>query len=114
MAGGSPDTKKYLYAFTRIRCKAAGILNRLGGNNLLLAERTQGRAFDELLKEAKKIKADWYIGHNLGSLPVAEKAAKYHYAKAGFDLPEAADRVRGPRFGDRMWVGRVRSRVFRR
>ena len=88
MAGGSPDTKKYLYAFTRIRCKVAGILNSFLGNDLLLAERTQGRAFDELLKAAKKIKADWYIGHNLGSLPVAVKAAQYHHAKAGFDFED--------------------------
>lgn len=88
MAGGSPEHHKWLYWFTRLRCKLAGILLRLSGNRFLLAERTQARAYDELLREAKKIKADWYIGHNLGALPVAVKAAQYHKAKAAFDFED--------------------------
>ncbi|RYZ22898.1 MAG: glycosyltransferase, partial [Chitinophagaceae bacterium] len=53
-----------------------------------LAERAQARAYDELLRAAKKIKADLYIGHNLGALAVAVKAAMYHNAKAGFDFED--------------------------
>ena len=88
MAGGGPDNKKAVYLFTRTRNKIARILNRYFGNALLLAERTQARAYDELLMEAKKIKADWYIGHNLGALPVVVKAARFHQAKAGFDFED--------------------------
>lgn len=88
MAGGSPDNKKSIYFFTRVRNKIAGVLNPYIGNNFLLAERTQARAYDELLKAAKKIKADWYIGHNLGALPIAVNAARFNNAKAGFDFED--------------------------
>ncbi len=88
MAGGAPTDKKAIYLFTRIRNKIARVLNNYFGNNFLLAERTQARAFDELLTEAKKIKADWYIGHNLGALAVAVNAAKYNSARAGFDFED--------------------------
>ena len=86
--GGSPTDKKLLYLFTRIRNKIARILNKYVGNNFLLAERTQARAYDELLTEAKKIKEDWYIGHNLGALAVAVNAAKYNSARVGFDFED--------------------------
>ncbi len=88
LAGGSPEQNKWVYWLTRLRCKLAGILIQYLGHYYLLAERTQARAYDELLREAKKIKADWYIGHNLGALPVAVKAAQYHNAKAGFDFED--------------------------
>lgn len=88
MVGGSPISKNGTYFFTRLRNKTATLLNRSLGNRLLLAERIQARAYDELLKAAKKIKASWYIGHNLGALPVAVKAAWYNNAKAGFDFED--------------------------
>ena len=88
LAGGSPDNKKNLYFFTRIRNKIAGVLNTYVGNNFLFAERTQARAYDELLSAAKQIKADWYIGHNLGALPIAVNAARFNHAKAGFDFED--------------------------
>lgn len=88
MVGGSPIDFKKLYLFTRIRYKIANILNRLFSNHYCIAERAQARAYDELLIEAKKIKADWYIGHNLGALAIAVNAAKYHKAKAGFDFED--------------------------
>ena len=40
------------------------------GASFCLFERTQARAYDELLREAKKIKADWYIGHNPGAMAI--------------------------------------------
>jgi glycosyltransferase involved in cell wall biosynthesis len=86
--GGSPASESGLYFFTRLRNKTAALLNRYLGNGFLLAERTQARAYDELLKTAKKIKAGWYIGHNLGALPIAVKAARYNNAKAGFDFED--------------------------
>ena len=88
LAGGSPTEKKWLYLFTRGRSKLISRLHGFFGNRFLLAERRQVRAFDELLKEAKKIKADWYIGHNLGALAVAVKAARFNNAKAGFDFED--------------------------
>ena len=88
LAGGSPDNKKNLYFFTRIRNKISGVLNKYVGNNFLLSERAQARAYDELLSVAKQIKADWYIGHNLGALPIAVNAAKLNNAKAGFDFED--------------------------
>jgi len=88
MLGGSPFHRKSLYIFTRVRFKLARLLNKYVGNKILLAERAQARAYDELLKEAKQIKADWYIGHNLGALAIAVKAATYNSAKAGFDFED--------------------------
>ena len=88
MLGGSPFEKKSIYLLSRIRSKIAGILIRFLGHSFLLAEKTQARAYDELLHAAKKIKADWYIGHNLGALAVAVNAAKYNNASAGFDFED--------------------------
>ena len=88
MLGGSPFEKKKIYLLSRIRCKAAGKFIRFLGHSFLFAERTQARAYDELLHFAKKIKADWYIGHNLGALAVAVNAAKYNNASAGFDFED--------------------------
>ena len=58
------------------------------GHSFLLAERAQARAFDELLREAKKVKADYYIGHNLGALAVCVNAAKCNNAIASFDFED--------------------------
>lgn len=88
LVGGSPTSKKYYYLFTKIRIKLFKIVNRWIGNRFLIAERSQARAFDELLREAKKIKANWYIGHNIGALPVVIKAATFHQAKSGFDFED--------------------------
>jgi len=88
MLGGSAFEKKSIYLLSRIRSKIAGILIRFLGHSFLLAERTQARAYDELLHAAKKMKADWYIGHNLGALAVAVNAAKYNNASAGFDYED--------------------------
>ena len=55
---------------------------------LATAERTHARCYDELLGAAKKIKADYYIGHNLGALAVCVHAARYNNAIAGFDFED--------------------------
>jgi glycosyltransferase involved in cell wall biosynthesis len=88
MKGGSPLRNKHVYSFTRVRFKFARLMNRYLGNKMLFAERAQARAFDELLNAATKIKADWYVGHNLGSLAIAVKAAKFNKAKVGFDFED--------------------------
>ena len=88
MVGGSENIDKLSFFFTRVRFKINFLVNKYIGNNYLIAERAQARAFDELLNEAKKIKADWYIGHNLGSLSIVVKAAEHNNAKAGFDFED--------------------------
>jgi glycosyltransferase involved in cell wall biosynthesis len=88
LVGGCSSVNKAIFLFTRIRYKIAGILCRHGAFYFSMAERSQARAYDELLREAKKIKADWYIGHNLGALAVAVNAANFNNAKAGFDFED--------------------------
>ena len=88
LVGGSIQLKKGRYFITRARFKLARILSSLLSNKFLFAERALDRAYDELLHEEKKIKADWYIGHNIGALPIAVKAAQFHHAKAGFDFED--------------------------
>ena len=88
MVGGNKEESHLLYFYTRLRFKIHKVLNSYFGSEFLFAERAQARAFDELLKAAKKIKADWYIGHNLGAIPIAVKAAKYNNAKSGFDFED--------------------------
>jgi glycosyltransferase involved in cell wall biosynthesis len=88
LVGGCPTNNKFQYNFSRVRFKIAKTLNKYFGNTYGIAERAQARAYDELLDEAKKIKADWYIGHNLGAIAVAVKAASFNNAKSGFDFED--------------------------
>lgn len=88
LIGGSPSYKRWQYFYSKLRLKINGFLNKKLGNKRLLAERCQARCYNELLKAATSIKADWYIGHNLGALPIVVKAAKYHNAKSGFDFED--------------------------
>ncbi|RZK12487.1 MAG: hypothetical protein EOO46_03015 [Flavobacterium sp.] len=88
LIGGSPFQNKALYTLTRIRFRLARLVHQYFGNKMLLAERSQARAYDELLKAAKRIKAGWYIGHNLGALSIAVKAAEYNGGNAGFDFED--------------------------
>ena len=55
----------------------------LGGASLAIS-----RSSYFLTREAKKNAADLYIGHNLGALGAAVKAAKRHHAKCGFDAED--------------------------
>ncbi len=88
LIGGSPTNDKQTFNITRVRQKSAGVLCKLTGNKGLIAERTQARCYDELLKAAISIRADWYIGHNLGALAVCVNAAAANHAKAGFDFED--------------------------
>lgn len=88
LVGGSPVNGKLLYYYTKARFKIFGKLNRSLGNQLLIAERSQARCYHELLEAAKSIKADWYIGHNLGALPIVVKAALHNSGASGFDFED--------------------------
>ena len=87
LIGGSPQKNKLRYFFTRLRFRLARAINHLL-SPAFWAERAQARAYDELLQAAIKLKADLYIGHNLGALAVAVSAAKFHGVKAGFDFED--------------------------
>jgi glycosyltransferase involved in cell wall biosynthesis len=88
LVGGSPYSKKWLYFITRLQFKLSFFLNKYLGDKCGLAERAQARCFIQLKNAAKKIKADWYIGHNLGALGVVVQAAKHNNAKCGFDFED--------------------------
>ncbi|MCW3090879.1 MAG: hypothetical protein JWP81_1948 [Ferruginibacter sp.] len=100
MVGGCPHNQKSAFLFTRLRYKLALLFSRYIGTSFCVFERSQARAYDELLQETVNIKADWYIGHNLGALAVAVRAAKFHGAKAGFDFEDyhRGEIVRGEKY----------------
>jgi len=85
--GGDPINEKASYFITRLRHK----INRQLFS-LLQTPRTAARALSrthaKALAAAKKIKSDLYIAHNLGALPAAAEAAKYHGAKVGYDAED--------------------------
>lgn len=88
MIGGAPSISQSRYFISRLRFKISRLLNQYLGNRYGIAERAQARCYKALLHAAKEIKADWYIGHNLGALAVAVKAAAFNQARAGFDFED--------------------------
>lgn len=85
--GGHPAENPRTYLFTRIRYKLSQSLAKLFGIKLI-AQYAIGRCTLELIHQAKKIKADVYIAHNLAALPAAVFAAKKNKAKSGFDAED--------------------------
>ncbi len=86
--GGNPYTLKWKYLYTRIRQKLFLYLYQFFPGNLYLAERSELRAFSEMMKTAKKIDADLYIAHNLGVLAVAGRAAAHRSVSFAFDAED--------------------------
>jgi glycosyltransferase involved in cell wall biosynthesis len=85
--GGDPEHKPLVYFMSKVIHKAARIINK----------KTKGRRFAELaiartayfmIRDAKKYKADIYIGHNLGALPATVNAAKANQKPCGFDAED--------------------------
>ncbi|TAF74507.1 MAG: hypothetical protein EAZ53_08990 [Bacteroidetes bacterium] len=87
LGGGSPF-EKIEFLITRIRFKIFNLMAKFLTFNLGIAEIAKGRAYIELLRKTKSIKADLYIAHNLAALPIAVKAAKLYHAKCGFDAED--------------------------
>jgi glycosyltransferase involved in cell wall biosynthesis len=85
--GGSPGHKPFIYFLSRLLFKCAGIFTRLTGV-MLFADIAIARSNLFLINEAKKHKANIYIGHNLGALPATVKAAKKHDKPCGFDAED--------------------------
>lgn len=88
LAGGSPFEQKLSYFYTRLRSKIVGFIAKNITLKFGIAEIARGRAYVELLKKAKSLKADLYIAHIQAALPAAVKAAKKHNAKCGFDAED--------------------------
>lgn len=86
-AGGNPENNKTAYFFSRATHKIARVINK-AFNGKYLAELAIARPAYSLIKEAKKHKADIYIGHNLGALPAVVKAAGCHQKPCGFDVED--------------------------
>lgn len=86
--GGNPFTSASIYLFTRLRHKIYRMLHRLFPKNLHLAIRAEIRGFDALLKRTEKIKADLYVAHNLGALPVAAITGRKHKSLFAFDAED--------------------------
>jgi hypothetical protein len=53
LVGGSPTVQRAVFFATRLRHKIARKINAIVGNRWSSAERSQARAFDELLSAAK-------------------------------------------------------------
>lgn len=83
--GGTPYSEKFKYNYTRIRFKSA---RKFYKKFNFLQTYALSRTAPELINAAKKIKADLYIGHNLGALPAVVEAATYNNSKSGFDTED--------------------------
>jgi glycosyltransferase involved in cell wall biosynthesis len=84
LCGGSPRDQPWQYSCTRLRRKAAGLFPAY----LPAIHRAFCRAYNELLSAAIKSKADLYIAHNLGALPVAAEAARRNSSLYAFDAED--------------------------
>ena len=86
LAGGSPHRNKTTFFFSRIFFALWAMLRRL---HLPIPEEwTFCRPAFFLERGAKKIRADVYIGHNMGALPAIVKAAKKYNARCVFDAED--------------------------
>lgn len=84
LIGGSPKKNKLSYHWTRLRRKLSEIFPYFP----LSVERSICQAFDELLKAAIREKADLYIAHTPGALPVAARAANFLGKRYAFDAED--------------------------
>ena len=85
--GGDPLQKNGIFFLSRLIHKIAKTVNQKTGAKYLI-ELAIARASYFLLREAKKYRADLYIGHNLGALPATVKAAKANKKPCGFDAED--------------------------
>ncbi len=86
--GGNPYQKKLLYIISRFIQKFFVIIAPFLKKNVTIQIASIFKNYFFILKKAKSLKADLYIAHNLGALPVAYKAAEYYKSKFGFDFED--------------------------
>lgn len=85
--GGDPQYKKARYFLSRLIYKLGQTVSRKTKGRFM-ADIAVARASYFLIREAKKHTADLYIGHNLGALPAAVRAAKANNKPCGFDAED--------------------------
>ena len=88
LVGGCPTKNRLPYYFTKVFFRLYKFLGKYDVLQNSLAERLQARGYNSLLRKAKSLKANYYIGHNLGALAVVVNAAKQNNAKCGFDFED--------------------------
>lgn len=86
--GGNPITNSSTYFISRLIFAIAKWIIKLLGPISYFSELATSRSSYFLIREAKKHRADIYIGHNLAALPAVVKASKKHHAKCGFDAED--------------------------
>jgi len=85
--GGDPDQKPVVYFFSRLIYRVAvTVTKRIKIGYLVDLAVARGSFF--LIREARRHKAAIYIGHNLGALPAALKAARANKKPCGFDAED--------------------------
>ena len=84
---GGENKSSFSYSISRILFAIYKFINKKSGG-AYFAEKAHARCYSSLLKEAIKLKADWYIGHNPGTMAIAANAAKINNAKCGFDFED--------------------------
>jgi len=84
---GSSLSSKYTRGVSGFRQK---LMHRLAASQRSIKASTylNNRVYKEQLALAKRIKADLYIAHNLGALPVAAKVAAFYNTKYAFDAED--------------------------
>ena len=94
MVSWDPIGNPWLFWLSRVRRTGCHLiltlLQKLGIARGLgwLEVRAFDRVLPEIMREARKVKADLFIGHNPGLLPIAWKVAKDYGAKCGFDAED--------------------------
>ena len=82
--GGDPIQQRRAWWYTRLRQK----VSRYFPFSPFFVYRSLARAYDEMVRQALKTKAELYIAHNLGALPVAAKVAQKSGASFAFDAED--------------------------
>jgi len=84
LVGGTPNENRWLWHYGRLRRKICSWFPFLQACRI----RMFARVYDELSAAAIQLKADLYIGHNLGTLPVVANAAKKRGVPYAFDAED--------------------------
>ncbi len=84
---GGKDRDSFAYKASRYLYAGYKFLNKNLGVSFF-SEQAHARCYKALLKEAIKMPADFYIGHNPGAMAIAANAAVANNAKCGFDFED--------------------------
>jgi len=85
--GGDPENSVLTFFLSRILYKISVTVTKILPDSIF-KDWAIARGSFFLIREAKKHKADLYIGHNCGALPAIVKAAKRYGKPCGFDAED--------------------------